>query len=283
MTETVSYINESLKDLYLSTEISSFTRLIMEHVCGLLPHQLLLGIDTELSETEKCRIREIIGRLQQHEPIQYILGETNFYGLTFKVNPSVLIPRPETEELVERVIADYTEKAINVLDIGTGSGCIAISLARHLKQATVAALDISPEALEVARQNAVCNQVSVSFQEIDILSVPQTTSFLADKKFNCIVSNPPYVMNKEKEVMEQNVLAYEPHLALFVPDEDPLLFYRTIARFGQAALLAGGHLYFEINAQCGQQTVDMLQQEGYKNIELIQDLSGNDRITKAQR
>lgn len=283
MAKTVSYINESLKDLYLSTEISSFTRLIMEHVCGLSLHKLLLGIDTELSETEKCRIREIVGRLQQHEPIQYILGETNFYGLTFKVNPSVLIPRPETEELVERIITEYNEKAINVLDIGTGSGCIAIALARHLKQATVAALDISPEALEVARQNAVCNQVSVSFQEIDILSVSQTTSFLSDRKFNCIVSNPPYVMNKEKQAMEQNVLAYEPHLALFVPDEDPLLFYHTIARFGQAALLAGGHLYFEINAQCGQQTVDMLQQEGYNNIELIRDLSGNDRITKAQR
>lgn len=283
MTEAVSYINESLKDLYLSTEISSFTRLIMEHVCGLLPHKLLLGIDTELSVAEKCRIREIVGRLQQHEPIQYILGETNFYGLTFKVNPSVLIPRPETEELVERVIADYKDKAISVLDVGTGSGCIAIALARHLKQATIEALDISAEALEVARRNAICNQVPVTFQEMDILSIPQTTSFLSNRKFNCIISNPPYVMNKEKQAMEQNVLAYEPHLALFVPDEDPLLFYRAIARFGRVALLAGGHLYFEINAQCGQQTVDMLQQEGYKNVELIRDLSGNDRITKAQR
>ena len=237
--------------------------------------------------------------------------------MEFKVTPDVLIPRPETAELVERIITDYQGQAPRILDIGTGSGCIAISLAKHLPKAEVAAVDISPEALAVAEENARLNQVSVSFLELDILSegypsfmqgklkfhVRKTKVSRKENKsftymkpkshteetavspignFNCIVSNPPYIMNKEKATMEANVLENEPHMALFVPDDDPLLFYRAIARFGQRHLVEGGHLYFEINALCGKETVAMLRQENYTEVELIQDLYGKDRIVKAK-
>lgn len=283
MTEAVSYISNTLKGLYPTSETGSFARLIMEHVCGLAPHNLMAGKVRDLSDTERRTIEDIVARLQKFEPIQYILGEAHFYGLTFEVNPSVLIPRPETEELVERIVLDNAGKAgIRLLDIGTGSGCIAITLAKQLDRADVSAIDISAEALAVARRNAARNIAAVSFYEMDILAAA-TNKAPFGGKFNCIVSNPPYVMNSEKTAMKDNVLKHEPHLALFVADENPLLFYRAIARFGQVFLEDGGHLYFEINAQCGAQTVEMLQQEGYRNIELIRDLSGKDRITKAQR
>ena len=219
--------------------------------------------------------------------------------------------------MVERIITDYQGQAPRILDIGTGSGCIAISLAKHLPEAEVAAVDISPEALAVAEENARMNQVSVSFHELDILSEGYS-SFMQEKQnfhvretrfsctrnkiftyvklkshteeteasligsLNCIVSNPPYIMYREKATMEANVLENEPHLALFVPDDDPLLFYRAIARFGQRHLAEGGHLYFEINALCGKETVAMLRQENYTEVELIQDLYGKDRIVKAK-
>lgn len=282
MTEAVSYINNSLKGLYPTSETGSFARLVMEHVCGLAPHMLLAGKGRDLSDTEKRAIGEIVARLQKFEPIQYILGEAHFYDLAYEVNPSVLIPRPETEELVELIVQDHAgHPGLRLLDIGTGSGCIAIALAKQLDRADVSAVDISTEALAVARRNAEKNNVTVAFREMDILAATNAAPF--GHTFDCIVSNPPYVMDSEKTAMKENVLKHEPHLALFVPDEDPLLFYRAIARLGQAWLEKGGHLYFEINAQCGPQTVEMLQQEGYRNIELKRDLSGNNRITKAQR
>lgn len=280
MTETIAYIKESLDLCYPPGEISSLTRLIMEQVCGILPHQLLLGKGKELSDTEKEQIKQIVQRLKDSEPIQYILGEALFYGITFQVTPAVLIPRPETEELVELILQDYKDKEARILDIGTGSGCIAITLARHLKQTRIHALDISPEALVIAQENAQINQVDISFVEADILSTSENPF---GQKFNCMVSNPPYIMNKEKVEMEQNVLAHEPHQALFVPDNDPLLFYRAIARLGQSWLQDNGHLYFEINAQCGKQTTEMLQAEGYNAIEVIQDISHKDRIIKARK
>ena len=317
MTETVAYIRNSLKDIYPPGETQALVRLIMERVCGLSTYQLLLGKDKELSDTEKFKIKEIVEGLRLYKPIQYLLGIADFYGMEFKVTPDVLIPRPETAELVERIITDYRSQAPRILDIGTGSGCIAISLAKHLPRAEVAAVDISPEALTVAEENARLNQVSVSFLELDILSegnpsfmqgklkfhVEETkVSHKENKSFtymkpkshteettasvigncNCIVSNPPYIMDKEKATMEANVLENEPHMALFVPDDDPLLFYRAIARFGQRHLMEGGHLYFEINALCGKETVAMLRQENYTEVELIQDLSGKDRIVKAK-
>ncbi|MDR1201462.1 MAG: peptide chain release factor N(5)-glutamine methyltransferase [Tannerellaceae bacterium] len=282
MTETIAYINHTLKDLYPSGEIKSFTRLIMDYVCGLQPHQLLMCKSKELSDTKRKEIERIVERLQQWEPIQYILGETTFYGLRFRVNPSVLVPRPETEELVSHILKEYTGKSLRVLDIGTGSGCIAVALSRHLPDAEVVAVDISGEALQMAEANNRANHTAVSFIQTDILSTEQAKEEIQGT-FDIIVSNPPYVMEREKDRMEKNVLLYEPEQALYVPDNDPLLFYRRIARFGQDKLNKGGALYFEINAQCGNETVCLLQQEGYKKVELRKDIFGKDRIIKAER
>lgn len=281
MTETVAYIYNSLKDIYPSGEIGSFTRLIMDRVCGIQPHKFLFCKDKELSDTEKSRIREIVERLKKSEPIQYILGISDFYGLEFIVSPGVLIPRPETEELVELIIQDFENQSPKILDIGAGSGCIAITLGKYLKSAEVFAVDISGEALATARKNARKNGVPVTFIQTDILSLDKSVMDIPFL-FDIIVSNPPYVKESEKSTMEKNVLNYEPHQALFVSDNDPLLFYRCIARFGKIKLKKAGHLYFEINAQCGQETKEMLETEGYRNIELIRDISGNDRIIKAQ-
>jgi release factor glutamine methyltransferase len=281
MTETIAYIKESLKDSYPPSEVSSIVRLIMERICHIPPYRFLSGDNTILPDSEKKRIREITEHLKQMEPIQYIIGIADFYSLEFEVNPAVLIPRPETEELVEHIIRDNDNKAVNILDIGTGSGCIAVTLARHLKQARVSAADISPEALSTARRNAERNGTDITFIRTDILRSEEAEADIPGQ-FDIIVSNPPYIKEEEKKDMERNVLDYEPHLALFVPDEDPLLFYRTIARFGKKKLNAGGRLYFEINAQCGAETAGMLCIEGYKQVELIKDLSGKDRILKAQ-
>ena len=206
----------------------------------------------------------------------------SFYSLQFEVDPSVLIPRPETEELVEQVILDNADQKIKILDIGTGSGCIAVTLRKHLKKASVIATDISAEALATARRNAKRNNTTVTFIQTDILD-PEKAEMDIPFILDVIVSNPPYIKEEEKKDMERNVLDYEPHLALFVPDNDPLLYYWHIAHFGKKKLRRNGHLYFEINAACGNMVVEMLEEEGYKNIELIQDLSGRDRIIKARK
>jgi release factor glutamine methyltransferase len=282
MTETIAYINHTLKDLYPPGEIKSFIRLIMDHVCGLQPHQLLMCKSNELSDTEKKEIEAITERLRQQEPVQYILGGTVFRGLRFLVNPSVLIPRPETEELTDRIIKECTGKRIRILDVGTGSGCIAVALSKYLPEAEVVAVDISKEALQTAGANNRANHTDVSFIQTDILAAEQAREDIRGT-FDVIVSNPPYVTESEKKRMEKNVLLYEPAQALYVPDDDPLLFYRTIARFGCDKLNEGGSLYLEINAQCGDETVRLLQREGYKKVELIQDIFGKDRIIKAGR
>lgn len=281
MTETVVYIQNTLKDLYPPSEIKAFTRLIMERVCDIQPHQFLLCKDKELSGKEKEEIYNIVERLTKYEPIQYIFGKTDFYGFEFQVNPSVLIPRPETEELVEMIVREYLGKDVTILDIGTGSGCIAITLKKLLKDADVSAIDISPEALKVAERNAMNNRVSVFFYERNILE-PFRTGDSLEEDFDVIVSNPPYVMEKEKAEMEKNVLDYEPQLALFVSDNDPLIYYRNIARFAEQKLKKKGYLYFEINSKLGNEVVEMLRLLEFKNVELIQDLSGNDRFVKAQ-
>lgn len=283
MTDTIAYIRHSLENLYPKNEIQSFTRLIMEEVCGIPPHHLLFGKGKELSDTEKLEIKEIIEQLKKYKPLQYILGKADFYGRTFRVNPSVLIPRPETEELIEHICHDLeeeTDKAVTILDIGTGSGCIAITLAKELPGADVVAIDISPDALVTARENARALRAPVTFIPCDILDTGRAEAEIPFM-FDVIVSNPPYVMEREKEAMEANVLEYEPPLALFVSDSDPLLFYRAIARFGRKKLKKGGRLYFEINALCGSDTVRLLEQEGYHSIQLIRDLSDKDRMVKA--
>jgi release factor glutamine methyltransferase len=282
MTETIAYINHTLKDLYPPGEIKGFTRLIADYVCGLQPHQLLMCKSKELSDTEKKEIERIVERLRQWEPVQYILGETRFYGLRFSVNPSVLIPRPETEELAGLILKECTGKSLRALDIGTGSGCIAVTLSRYLPGAEVVAVDISEEALQTAEANNRANHTAVSFIQTDILSTERAKEEIGGT-FDLIVSNPPYVMEREKGRMEKNVLLYEPEQALYVPDNDPLLFYRKIARFGQDKLNSGGLLYLEINAQCGHETVCLLQQEGYKKVELRQDVFGKDRMIKAEK
>lgn len=282
MTETIAYIKEALNGLYPASEIKALIRLMMEEVCHLLPHQFLICPDKEITEEQKRRIHEIVERLKQMEPIQYIVGTADFYSLRFEVNPSVLIPRPETEELVERIIRDNTDKEMDILDIGTGSGCIAITLQKHLEKAHVTALDISAEALATARRNATRNEATVTFIQADILN-PEQAETNVPSSFDVIVSNPPYIKEEEKKEMERNVLDYEPHMALFVPNDDPLLFYRHIARFGKVKLKKEGCLYFEINAACGNKMVGMLKEEGYKEIELIQDLSGKDRMVKSRK
>ena len=278
MTAIINYIKDSLKDFYSGEEVKSFIRIIMKHVCSLEPHQLLIDKDRKLPETQRLQIETIVAQLQIYEPIQYILGMTTFYGRNYNVTPATLIPRPETEELVEYICCNEKESGLHVLDIGTGSGCIAISLAALLCDAKLFAMDISKEALDVAKDNAFNNGVQVTFIEMDILSQPDFATPL-----DIIVSNPPYVLNDEKRGMERNVLDYEPHTALFVPDNDPLLFYREIAIFGQKHLTSNGRLYFEINAALGQATVDLLKEYNYRNVVLKQDIFGKDRMIKAEK
>ena len=238
--------------------------------------------DKQLSLNEHFRVEEIIGELKKYRPIQYILGETEFYGLKFKVDENVLIPRPETEELVEWIIKEEKpQPSYQLLDIGTGSGCIAIALAKHLSGAKVFALDISDKALNVARQNAMMNQMEAYFFQYDIL---ENEPFpFSSSGFDCIVSNPPYVALKEKAAMEKNVLDYEPHQALFVPDENPLLFYERIADFSRNHLKENGSLYFETNSLYGQAAAKMLENRNFRSVKLLKDISGNDRIIIAKK
>lgn len=281
MTETVEYIRRTLGGCYPPGEIKALVSLIMERVCGILPYQLYLGKGRDLSDKERTAVRSITERLAAYEPVQYIFGETDFCGLRFAVTPAVLIPRPETEELVELIVRDYPQGNTDILDIGTGSGCIAVALGKMIHGVRVSAIDISPEALDIARKNALRNHVEVVFHERDILRSSEAAESISGM-FDVIVSNPPYVMEKEKAEMERNVLGYEPQLALFVPDDDPLLYYRHIARFARCKLKGGGRLYLEINARMGDAATRMLRMTAFKNVELIRDLSGKDRFVKAE-
>ena len=286
MTDTIHYIEQSLQGVFPTSEIRCFIRILMEQVCNIAPHQLLIDKDKQLSDSQKKMLYQITERLKQAEPIQYILEQSDFYGLSFKVNKHVLIPRPETEELVERIINQVKQckpdnTSLNILDIGTGSGCIAITLASHVPHANVTAIDISQEALLIAQENASSNDVNVLFKTVDILS--SEASEAITEQYDIIVSNPPYIMEDEKTAMHNNVLLHEPHLALFVPNDDPLRFYKAIARLAKDKLNKGGKLYFEINAQCGAETVAMLTEEGFENIQLVKDLFGKNRITEATK
>ncbi|SDC10970.1 peptide chain release factor N(5)-glutamine methyltransferase [Pedobacter soli] len=267
-----------LETLYDGEEAKALFSLAAEHVLALSPTRLRMERDTDVTFIHEQQLLSILNDLQLGKPLQYILGEAHFYGLVFKVNEYVLIPRPETEELVDWIIADsnlqFAVGDIKILDIGTGSGCIPVTLKKHLPQAQVSTLDVSAEAIAVARQNARQNGVEVDFIEADILS------FKSELKFDVIVSNPPYIRLLEQAEMHENVLANEPHLALFVSDEDPLIFYKAIASFAQTNLNPGGKLYFEINEYLGEETVDMLDDKGFKNIELRKDMQGKDRMVR---
>lgn len=221
---------------------------------------------------------ELIRRLNSHEPVQHLIGTTEFCGLEFQVSPAVLIPRPETEELIRLIVRDYAETTgeLNIIDIGTGSGCIAVTLARFLPQASVVAWDLSPEALEVAKLNARTLLAEVEFDQRDILNVGEEK-----RRFECVVSNPPYVTLSEAEHMETNVLRYEPHLALFVEDQDPLLFYKAVADFGQQHLNVGGACFVEINERFGPQTQQVFEERNYHNVQIFKDIHGKERFVKA--
>ncbi|KIA96479.1 hypothetical protein OC25_01615 [Pedobacter kyungheensis] len=276
--ELEAIYQSELETLYDGEEAKALFSLAAEHVLALSPTRLRMDRDTDVTFIHEQQLLSILNDLQLGKPIQYILGEAHFYGLVFKVNEHVLIPRPETEELVDWVIADnnsqFAVSDIKILDIGTGSGCIPVTLKKHLPQAKVSTLDVSGEAIAVARQNAMQNGVEVDFIEADILS------FKSELKFDVIVSNPPYIRLLELAEMHENVLANEPHLALFVSDEDPLIFYEAIASFAQTNLNPGGKLYFEINEYLGKETVDMLDTKGFKNIELRKDMQGKNRMVR---
>lgn len=231
-----------------------------------------------LTDGQELQLNNILERLQQGEPLQYIEGSTPFYGINFKVTPAVLIPRPETAELIDWVVSEHSHRAMRLLDLGTGSGCIAIALSRQLPQATVDACDISPEALAIAKENSQTNNTKVSFFEHDILDL--TTPL--PHSYNIIVSNPPYIMQSEHTDMERTVTEWEPHTALFVPDDDALCFYRAIAEIGQTeALHPGGSIYVEINQRLGAETVALFESYGYKEVTLRKDIYGNERMVKA--
>lgn len=271
------YIRQALQGCYPDSEAASLAKGLLTEVFGLSTLELYGGKDRTFSANEQKQLDDILVRLRNFEPFQYIIGVESFGGLTFEVNPHVLIPRPETLELVDWVVAEASDaRSLRVLDVGTGSGCIAVSLAHRLPGASVRAWDVSPEALSVAARNAVRNGVQVQFEWQDVLQVEQV-----DFHLDVLISNPPYIAEQEKGQMEPNVLEWEPGLALFVPDEDPLRFYRAIARLGQQVLETGGKLYFEINQAYGPQTVALLEDLGYRDVELRQDLSHNDRMVRA--
>lgn len=276
MQAAIIHILSELQGLYPDTEIKSFSNLIIEKVSGFSRTEIIVNKNTLFSDDQRHVIENFIEKLKEYVPIQYILGETEFFGLPFQVNESVLIPRPETEELVDW-IRNENDRNSNpgILDIGTGSGCIAISLKHEFTNATVDAFDISEKALETAQSNAKLNKLEVTFSKVDILNTPEM-----EQKWDIIVSNPPYVTELEKSEILPNVLDHEPHLALFVPDNDPLLFYRCIAVFAQQHLKPKGKLYFEINRQFGKATVDLLTAMGFDNVELRKDISGNDRMVR---
>ena len=270
----------ALQGVYDKEEVNCFFYILCDFFLQYSRFEVSIALDTIVSAKNITVFEKALLRLKKQEPIQYILGTTEFYGLTFKVNEHTLIPRPETEELVDWVLSNLHDQdsELDILDIGTGSGCIAISLAKNIPTAKVSGLDISEKALEVAQENAVKNQVLVSFCKKDIL---RTTSL--EKKYDVMVSNPPYVRQLEKKAMNANVLDYEPGIALFVPNEDPLLFYRKIAQLAMVSLQTRGWLYFEINEYLSKEMDVLLKEIGFANIEIKKDFREVPRMIKCQK
>ena len=277
MLKTKKIIREQLASIYPPSEVESLVRLILEHVTGYNRLQMHLNQTAVLPDSKIMQITEILNRMGSNEPIQYILGETQFFGLNFKVTPAVLIPRAETEELVDWIITDEGDRSQSLLDIGTGSGCIPVAIDKNTRMTRVEGWDISEKALEVARLNATRNGSKVQFGKQDIFN---PTGMAELPKWDVIVSNPPYVLNEEAGLMAKNVLDFEPHLALFVPDNDPLLFYRTIAQFAKMHLSQQGRLYFEINERMGEAMATLLQEYGFNEILTRKDLQGKVRMIR---
>jgi release factor glutamine methyltransferase len=294
------YFHEQLDSIYGQNEVSSFFRLLIEHKLNIKPVELVLAPDQTISKTIQKQFDEVIKRLKTEEPIQYIIGETEFIGLPFKVNKHTLIPRPETEELVQWIIEESNyktqfpnrdsywvqqqttnNKQLTILDIGTGSGCIAVSLAKSLPDAKVYAIDISKNALYVAKENAILNNVEVNFFQANILNQKNCNLGFGNLVFDLIVSNPPYVRELEKASIKNNVLRHEPHLALFVQNEDPLQFYKAICGFAVHNLKPKGRLFFEINQYLDTEMTQLLRAYKFESIALRKDLFGNSRMLKA--
>ena len=278
--EAKQTIQTKLKNQYELIEINAIIDLIFEEVLNLSKLDILTNGDKKISESDKRLLEAIVERLRKNEPIQYILGSTEFYNIQVKVNSSTLIPRQETEELVDWIIKNNKITAPKILDIGTGSGCIPISLSKNIKNAEVWSFDISLEALKTAQENSKWNKVEVNFRQVDILNYK---NYNLQNKYDIIVSNPPYVCEKERKLMQKNVLDYEPETALFVDDYNPLVFYRTICEYAQEKLNTNGILYFEINEAYGVEMIELLEEFGFEDIELKKDLNNKHRMIKGVR
>lgn len=275
------YIRQSISEAYPEPEAGAVAQLVLEHVLQKSRMQLRLGQKEEITAEQETQVQRAVARLQQQEPVQYVLGEAHFYGLDLLVDARVLIPRPETEELVDLVLKEYKGQAgLQVLDICTGSGCIPLALAANLKDADIYGLEISEGALAVAGANAARYKLSVTWLQQDVYEPVQR---IKPGSLDIITSNPPYVLEEEKRQMRPNVLAFEPHLALFVPDNDGLKYYKRITEAGLQLLKNGGKLYFEINERYGEQVQTLLLQAGFAEAAVVQDLSRKDRIVRAIR
>ncbi len=278
MNPLVTYIKQTILGLYTKAEAFAIAKWLLTSHFHFSMMELYGGKDRVFSEKEKHELDDILHRLLQKEPIQYILGKETFCGMSFEVNSSVLIPRPETEELVRWIVEDSAERqSLRILDIGTGSGCIAISLAKEIKGSSVTGWDISENALKTAQHNAEMNNASVKFILQDVFKpFPET------EKFHVIVSNPPYIQQIERSKMDDQVSLWEPGMALFVPDDDPFIFYKRIMDIGRQLLLPGGKLFFEINQKYGEEVCQLLRNGDFCEVELRKDINGNDRMIKAE-
>lgn len=281
MRQLIERIGVALSNRHTShEELSAIVRAVCCDILGISTSTYYLKEELTLTDEQKGRLDDTISRLQQGEPLQYIEGKAPFCGMDFLVTPATLIPRPETTELVDWVALDNTMQNPRILDLGTGSGCIAISLSKRLPQATVEACDISHEALEIAKENGVRNEAKVSFFYHDMLDLATPLPH----SYNILVSNPPYIKQSEAAEMEDHVTQWEPHTALFVPDDDAMRFYRAIAEIGQTdALLPGGSIYVEINQALGEETAALFEGYGYKEVELRKDIYGNDRMVSCKK
>ena len=274
------WLHIQLALLYLSAEIDFLHRHLASHCFGIDFSRVPVSDDRAVDTMQVETYLSFADKLEAGQPLQYVLGYTEFYDCHIAVRPGVLIPRPETEELVHHIVQTAGSAPSRILDIGTGSGCIAVALAKSCHQAQVSAYDISPEALAVANENATKNGVKIDFAQVDILQWEMSVA--ADCQWDIIVSNPPYILEEERPLMHRNVLEHEPELALFVPDEDPLRFYIAIAQYAAHSLCNAGQLYFEINERFADQTEAMLKGEGFTNIHIFKDMQGKDRWMSCQ-
>lgn len=279
--ECITNIIRQLQPTYSENEARWMARVIFEQLKGYTQVDLIIHADDTVSDFILTKINNVISRLLDHEPIQYIFGETKFYGITLKVNRNVLIPRPETEELVDMIVSDADNREdLRVADICTGSGCIAIALARNLKFPIITAVDISEPALEVARQNALMTKTNITFRRLDALNLPPVDP---SARLDIVVSNPPYIGEAERTSMEKNVLDYEPQQALFVPDSNPLLFYKAISLWAMQQLKPGGKIYFELNPFHANDLTKWMTANGWDNVTLIPDMQKLTRFLTAQK